>query len=504
MFTENIVATEDLKLFVSSPSNSEVIVTIETPAYGTYVTRTIVLRPRQTEVVTLPGELQASGTGMENKGIYVRSSDDIVMYGVNAQQGSCGTFAVIPVAALGNNYLAMSWWPNSGDKAYGQIGIVAAEDNVQIQVTIPRSKGVVLTYNGVDYDENKPLELTLNKHQTIQLQNRLFADISGMKVEADHKVAVFSGVVSTNVGSGNRDHIVEQMTPLHAAGITFGVVPFPGESNGYRIRVMSVQDDTTVIIDGSMRTLGTAGQYTDLQSDQSVAITADKPVVVAQFSESQAAGKVGAPSMTLVPPMEQYMNSYTFSLPTPNNIYNSSYILLVIAADEQNQLIMDGDYVGGQRLTIAGSTPSLVGITAGVSGGHHQIYHQNSEVKFGLFLHGTARGTCAFSLVAGMCLKDLTQVRMTSCDLIRTISIVEILPSPGFSTKKTYTFSLAFPSCTIDVMTNHLTSPHHPVSQSNTFHFSLGVIQVLRNAGGGGGCLIFWKKALRRCNIQCY
>ena len=29
-------------------------------------------------------------------------------------------------------------------------------------------------------------------------------------------------------------------------------------------------------------------------------------------------------------------------------------------------------------------------------------------------------------------------------------------------------------------------------------------IQVLRNADGGGGCLIFWKKALRRCNIQCY
>ena len=26
----------------------------------------------------------------------------------------------------------------------------------------------------------------------------------------------------------------------------------------------------------------------------------------------------------------------------------------------------------------------------------------------------------------------------------------------------------------------------------------LGAIQVLRNADGGGGCLIFWKKVLRR------
>ena len=34
--------------------------------------------------------------------------------------------------------------------------------------------------------------------------------------------------------------------------------------------------------------------------------------------------------------------------------------------------------------------------------------------------------------------------------------------------------------------------------------FVMGPIQVLRNAEGGGGCLIFWKKALRMCNVQCY
>ena len=27
---------------------------------------------------------------------------------------------------------------------------------------------------------------------------------------------------------------------------------------------------------------------------------------------------------------------------------------------------------------------------------------------------------------------------------------------------------------------------------------------MLRNADGGGGCQIFRKKALRRCNVQCY
>ena len=31
-----------------------------------------------------------------------------------------------------------------------------------------------------------------------------------------------------------------------------------------------------------------------------------------------------------------------------------------------------------------------------------------------------------------------------------------------------------------------------------------GAIQVLRNAVGGGGCQLSWKKALRRCTVQRY
>ena len=42
------------------------------------------------------------------------------------------------------------------------------------------------------------------------------------------------------------------------------------------------------------------------------------------------------------------------------------------------------------------------------------------------------------------------------------------------------------------------------ITYEGLLHSTLGAIQVLRNADGGGGCLIFWKKALRRCNVQCY
>ena len=411
MFTENIATTDDLTLFISSSSSSEAIVTIETPEFATKLSKTIILHARETKIVTLPKELQSSGTALEKKGVYVRSTDDIVVYGVNSQRGSCGAFNVMPVIALGYNYFTMSWWPDTGDKRYGQIGIVAAEDS-GVRVVIPRSKGIVFTYNGVRYDENKPMEFQLKKFETLQIQNLEYADISGTKIEADHKVAVFSGVLSTNIGSGNADHVVEQMIPIHAAGKTFGLVPFPSQVTGYRVRVMSVLPDTTLNIGGRTKHISSAGQYIDqsMRSDEPLGISSDKPVMVAQFSESQAAGTPGGPSMVLIPPTEQYRNDYTFTVPMPDTVYNSSYLLLVIEAGQENQLIMDGDHVLGRRMEIAETSPHLVGFITRVLAGRHHIYHQFSEVKFGLYLYGTARGTCAFSFVAGMCLEDIRQV----------------------------------------------------------------------------------------------
>ena len=411
MFTENVATTDDLTLFISSPSSSEVIVTIETPEFDTKWSKTIILHPRETKIVTLPKELQSTGTALEKKGVYVRSTDDIVVYGVNSQQGSCGAFNVMPVIALGYNYFTMSWWPDTGDKRYGQIGVVAAEDS-RVRVVIPQSKGIVFTYNGVRYDENKPMEFQLKKFETLQIQNLEYADISGTKIESDHKVAVFSGVLSTNVGSGNADHVVEQMIPIHAAGKTFGLVPFPSQMTGYRVRVMSVLPDTTINTGGKMKHINLAGQYIDLsmRSDEPLGISSDKPVIVAQFSESQASGTPGGPSMVLIPPTQQYRNDYTFTVPMPDTVYNSSYLLLVIEAGQENQIIMDGNHVLGRRMEIAETSPHLVGFTTRVSAGRHHIYHQFSEVKFGLYLYGTARGTCAFSFVAGMCLEDIRQV----------------------------------------------------------------------------------------------
>ena len=407
MLIETAKPTEDPKLFVSSPSTSEVVVTIETPVFGKPFTKTIVLYPRRTHVIVLPNELIVTGTTVEKKGILVRSTDDIIL---SMQQGLCGTFTVIPVTALGDNYLVMSWWHGGAATSRGQIGIIATEDNTHVRAIIPLDVGVILTYNGIDYNETQPLELVLNKFETVHLQSANVADVTGTKIEANNKVAVFSAVVSTT--AGNSDDIVQEMTPIHAAGTTFVLVGFHEEVIGYRFRVMSVHSNTTVTISGNETYLSHAGQYTDhsRSSAEPVGISADKPVIVAEFSESKASGTPGGPSMVLIPPTQQYRNEYTFTVPMPSTVYNSSYLMLIIEGGQEDQIFMDGNQVQGQRVDIVDTSPQLVGVTTAVSSGRHHIYHQSHNVKFGLYIYGTASGVCAFSFVAGMCLDDIRQV----------------------------------------------------------------------------------------------
>ena len=407
MLIETATPTEDPKLFVSSSSTSEVVVTIETPVFGKPFTKTVVLYPRRTHVIVLPKALVVAGTTVEKKGVLVRSTDAIVL---SMQQGLCGTFNVIPVAALGDNYLVMSSWSGGGATSRGQIGIIAAEDNTHVRAIIPHNAGVVLTYNGIDYNETQSLELVLNKFETVQLQSANDADVTGTMIEVNSRVAVFSGVLNTT--AGNSDDIVQEMTPIHAAGTTFGLVGFHDQVTRYRVRVMSVNNDTTVTISGNETYLSHAGQYTDhsMSSDEPVGISADKPVIVAEFSESKASGTQGGPSMVLIPPTQQYRNEYTFTVPMPSTVYNSSYLLLTIEGGQEDKIFMDGNQVQGERVDIVDTSPHLVGITTTVSAGRHHIYHQSRDVKFGLYLYGTARGICAFSFVVGMCLQDIRPV----------------------------------------------------------------------------------------------
>ena len=406
MFMENVDNTEDMQLFIASVGGHSASVVLESELFRTEVN----VLSGQMKTVSILKELQASGVGIERKGIRISASEDIVVLGFNKQDESCGGFKVMPIDALGYNYYAMSWWPNSGDKNFGEIGVVATEDQTTVRFIVQRSKGVKFTYDGSEYNEDRPLEVMLNKYQTFQLQNVRFADITGTKIAADKLVAVFSGMLQTDIRSGRVDHVVEQMPPLHSWGKSFGVVPFPDHDSGYFIKVVASAADTTVHVNGETRRINTAGGFIEYGSSEYIGITADKPVMVAQFVQGDSGQESGAPSMVMIPPVEQYKNNYVFSVPDGADL--RSYVLLVAEQGHTSHLMVDGLAVSGSWIDIPGSSPALVGVQLPMSAGLHVAAHEDSGVRFGSVVYGYGSSTCAFTYQAGMCLADIRNVSM--------------------------------------------------------------------------------------------
>ena len=409
MFMENVDNQEDMQLFIASVGGHSASVVLESKLFHTEVN----VLSGQTKTVSILKELQASGVGIERKGIHISASEDIVVLGFNKQEEACGGFKVMPIDALGYNYYAMSWWPNSGDKNFGEIGVVATEDQTTVRFIIQRSKGVSFTYDGSDYDEDRPLEVVLDKHQTFQLQNVRFADITGTKIAADKLVAVFSGMLQTDINSGRIDHVVEQMPPLHSWGKSFGVFPFPDHDSGYFVKVVGSAVDTTVYVNGEPRHINTPGGFIEYGSSDFLGITADKPVMVAQFVQGNTGQESGAPSMVMIPPVEQYKNNYVFSVPDGADL--RSYLLLVAERDQTSRLMVDGLAVSASWRDIPGTSPVLVGVQLPMSAGLHVAAQEDSSVRFGAVVYGYGSSTCAFTYQAGMCLADIRNVSVTYC-----------------------------------------------------------------------------------------
>ena len=305
-------------------------------------------------------------------------------------------------------YYAVNWWPDTGDKNFAEIGIVASEDQTRVRITILRSKGVSFTYNGDQYNEYKPLDIRLDKHETFQLQNVEYSDITGTKIEANKRVAVFIGMLQTNVGGGDVDHTVEQMPAVHSWGKSFGIVPFPDQTSGYRVKIVAAFAKTTVYINGKNYNILDAGDWIVDSCSQYVGITANKAIMVAQWVESQSSQQSGAPSMVMVAPTEQYKNNYVFSVPPGTNYH--VYVLLVAPRGQTGRLMLDGVAISGTWVEVPDSSPALVGIQLPLTPGRHVVVHEDSSVLFGAIVYGYGSAGCAFAYPAGMCLTDISAV----------------------------------------------------------------------------------------------
>lgn len=417
-FLENYNSKLPLELYIVTPSAQEVDVSVRLPLSDTFEDQEFTVTPGEMRRVELPSTLQTTGTASGDNGVLIRASGDIIVQAMNSEDtnpASCGGFQVMPVDALGQDYFVLSLWPEfEGEFEYSQFAIVATEDDTEITIRFPFGRGVVITYDGDTYDEDRPLTVTFDAYQTLQVQSDSGNDLSGTRIESSSKIAVFSGdlIVRTNEEDVTTDHIVEQMMPTSSWGTTFGAVALPDQDDGYSIHFITHEDETVVEVNGDVYEIDEAGSYlgqgVHIQDGTYVGIQSDKPIMVVQIAKSQISSTNGGPAMVLIPPVQQYQSDYTFAIP-PGKFYQT-YILLIIEESETDNLSLDGGAVDIEWQNIPGSVPLLVGGYFQVDDGQvHRVLH-SKNAPFGAYVYGHDNNTCSFAYVAGMCLGDPTEV----------------------------------------------------------------------------------------------
>ena len=218
-------------------------------AVGTNFSSQFSVQQQSSHQLEVPSSFRSSGVQKTNAALRVRSDSNIAVYALDKDENSCGGFLVFPVHTLGKEYFALSWWPPIGGS---QLSVVSTMPGTTI--TFQFQPGNSVTYNGVTYDENRPLTMQLDQYEVFHIQDN--NDLSGTYITGDKPFALYGGNRYTevrptdairNVGS---DAVSEAIPPLSTYGYSFILASSSLDNMGYMIKVVASQANTRVEITG--------------------------------------------------------------------------------------------------------------------------------------------------------------------------------------------------------------------------------------------------------------
>lgn len=302
-------------------------------------------------------------SGISDKGLLVTSTDTISLYIANEAENSYDAANVLPVPALGNEYMIQSnksigEQSNHNGENRASFLIVATEDDTHVQI-VPSC----MTYD--DQTEGQSYSVILNRGECYHVINKYQGaeynhdgDFTGtMVTSTDGKpIAVFNGNCITSVPGGQSsgyDHVFEQAMPTDHWGKRFVVTSiYPAYSSLLEdlVKVTALLDNTTVMRDGSVLCRLDAGQsYTfsmHLSNVPSVFLESDNPIAVYVYNHShQSSGtSYGDPSMVWVSPVEQTIYEVTFSTFDAVKV-EKHYVNVVCYTEHVGELTLDGSNV---------------------------------------------------------------------------------------------------------------------------------------------------------------
>ena len=413
-FMENLDNSYDTELFITTMEIVTVHVNISAPRYtATSIFQQVTVTAGSVQQLLLDGNLRMYGSSKESKALYISADNNIVVYGVNKAEYSNDAFLGLPLNVLGTDYYTITYSPAQNQT---QLMLIGTEDSTTVNIVLPTITGGSITYGGNTYGAGNTITDTVERFDTLQIVNKnTNGDLSGAHITSDKPIAVFSGNKKTTIGSGwSSDHLVEMWYPVERWGTEFLTVPIPDRTVGDKFKFVASESSTTVQITGGHTasfTLSNAGDVReeDIASSAYCRVVADKAIMVAQFVQSQqSSSEPSDPSMMIIPAIQQYGYSYTFSTPTYSRSGSyTNYVMIVIKSADQNGLILDGSSITPSFTAISGT--DYVGGYVNVAEGTHTIEHTSRIAFFGVYLYGRANYE-TYGFPAGMRLGAINAV----------------------------------------------------------------------------------------------
>ena len=384
------------RIVPNAPDQAVIVISANENASGVieYLGRTVNFSINQGQQFThiVPSEeidlLHRNSGVISDKGIYILSDGKISVYAFNERFRSADGTVVLPIGALGKDYLVTSHFEtltasvsyNGNINDESQLLIVATEDNTQIQITTSVGS---LSGNQADV----PSTITLNRGQSYQIKAK--ADLTGSRVRVigDNaneckRIAVFGGNKWTSVGNcgAANDNLFQQAYPVNTWGTQFVHVALSGRTSGELVKVLASEDGTSVEVGGVNRGTIDAGEFLSLEFgiNETAKINTSKPASVTVFAKSQECNEISAPNyengdpfMITYSPVEQLLKEIRFNALNLESIV-SHYVNVVVKAGTESFTVLDGANQGALFNSVPGdSNYSYARIS--ISQGVHQL-----------------------------------------------------------------------------------------------------------------------------------
>jgi PKD repeat protein len=327
---------------------------------------------------------------VENKGIFISSTGDLSVYAFNERVRSADGTVLLPVAALGKDYMITSHFerltfPVNYDgniNNESSLLVIATEDDTKIEIT--KSDGAA------------PINIELDRGQSYQIKERFDLTGSRVRVIGDDansckKIAVFGGNKWTSVGNcgGANDNLFQQAYPISTWGQSYIHVALEGRTSGEMVKVLASEDNTEVFVNGALSgTINSTEFLTfEFNVNQTASITTSKPSSVSVFAKSQECNQIGDPKfdqgdpfMISYSPNEQLLKDVKFSALSLGSI-EAHYVNIIVPAGAQASTVLDGNSIGASFSQVPGN-PSYFFARVPISQGVHQLTNPDGFIAY--------------------------------------------------------------------------------------------------------------------------